>query len=519
LTLLPIQFRLRLRSEQVRPAAAMAVIVLFTILVRAPFNSNSGVDEAFYLVVGRQWLHGMPPYAGTFDVKPPLLFLLMAAAEALFGFTLWAAKALTTAAVATAACGLYLFGRRFTGEIAGSAAAALYIVSALTLGGTLSPAELIMAPFTTFGMLTGLAAVLDRNRIRLPSLLLSGLLFGAAACIKHTAVFQAAPLALGLLLNHQGPARWKTFITFAAGACIVPLGFACYFSAIGHLGDFFEDAAISAIRRAGVGYMPWGKAARLMIAGMITVLPVLAMAGIFWAERRDLRNHPAYPSFRFLGAWTAGILLGIVVSKGMFFVYALPLLQPFCLAAGGFVQHVLGRIKSPGRRRFVRIGAVAAAALYTLLVVSHLFLTGGSSVKAAEAAAVLMAREGRRAGDRILVVDRDLPVYLAAGIEPPLSIFHPLHLLCDFPLKEAETALADSIGSNPAFVVMADAPVTVPCENRGRRAAVEARLAQDYCVLGRFESSITDWPGPFTVFGLKERRGTGSAACASSSVR
>ena len=249
----------------------MAAIIFLAILVRRPFNSNSGVDEAFYLVVGRQWLNGTPPYAGTFDVKPPLLFLLMAAAEALFGFTLWAAKALATAAVATTACGLYLFGRRFTGELAGAAAAILYIVSALTLGGTFSPAELIMAPFTTFGMLTGLAAVFGRSRSELPTLLLSGLLFGAAACVKQTALFEAAALGAALALSRQGGARLRAFGAFATGLGAVPIGFAMYFLAIGHLGDLINDAGISAIRRAGAGYLPWGKAFELLLIGTLAV--------------------------------------------------------------------------------------------------------------------------------------------------------------------------------------------------------------------------------------------------------
>src|SRR5271166_3035452 len=97
------------RSRTSQCLAALLTIVCFAVLVRAPFNANVGVDEAFYLVVGRQWLHGTPPYAGAFDVKPTLLFLLMAAAQALLGSGLFAAKALATAAAATTACGLYLF--------------------------------------------------------------------------------------------------------------------------------------------------------------------------------------------------------------------------------------------------------------------------------------------------------------------------------------------------------------------------------------------------------------------------
>ncbi len=110
-----------------RPVAIMAGLTACAVLVRLPFLFNTGVDEAFYLVVGRQWLEGMPPYAHSFDVKPPLLFALMAAAEAAFGPSLLAAKALAMASVSATAYALFLFGGRFLSERAGVTAALLYI--------------------------------------------------------------------------------------------------------------------------------------------------------------------------------------------------------------------------------------------------------------------------------------------------------------------------------------------------------------------------------------------------------
>jgi hypothetical protein len=164
----------------------MAGVTACAVLVRLPYLFNTGVDEAFYLVVGRQWLEGMPPYAYSFDVKPPLLFALMAAAETVFGPSLLAAKALAMASVTGTAFALYLFGRRFLSERAGVTAALLYILSSLSLGGAFSPAELIMAPFTIFGMLLGFSAVLARRRPPIWPLLAAGFCLGAAASVKHS---------------------------------------------------------------------------------------------------------------------------------------------------------------------------------------------------------------------------------------------------------------------------------------------------------------------------------------------
>ncbi len=493
------------------PAAVAAGLAILTILVRTPFNSNSGTDEAFYLVVGRQWLHGVPPYAGSFDVKPPLLFLLMAGSEALLGPSLIASKALATAAAAITACGLYLFGLRYLSALAGAAAAIFYTFSSLTLGSTFSTAEAFMAPFTTFGMLFGLAALPERRRLHITALLASGLLCGAAACIKQTAVFTAVPLVLALLFSGRRSSRLEAAATFAAGFCAVPLGFALYFLAIGHFGELINDVILTAIRRAGTAYSyrPWGGAFGMLMGGMATVLPIIVMAGIFWVERRPLRGHQVYPSIQFIAAWAGAASLGVLVTREMAIIYALPVLQPLCLAAGGFVQYVLGRIEPQRRRWLFRTGALASAVLYSSYLATPIYLAGGSEVKAAEAAAALMLRQGKRPEDRILVVDRDLLVYVTSGAEPPLSVFHPLHLLCDFPMKEARSALADSMKTKPPFVILADPPVALGCEERSRREAIEVQLSQDYCELGHFESSVTAWPGSFTVFELKERLDAG----------
>jgi len=256
-----------------RPAAIMAGLTACAVLVRLPFLSDAGSDECFYLVVARQWLEGMPPYANAFDVKPPLLFALLAVAEALFGPTLLAAKALIIATVSATACALYLFGRRFLGELSGVAAALFYIVASLTLGGTFSPAELIMAPFTAFGMLAGFAAI---TRLRPPMLLvaLAGVLLGAAACVKQTVIFEALPLAAFLVFQRPPGDGLKALTSLAAGCLVVPAGFALLFFAEGHFGALFKDVVLSAAGRMDTGYVPWSEAVtRFAIELMLVAAP------------------------------------------------------------------------------------------------------------------------------------------------------------------------------------------------------------------------------------------------------
>jgi Dolichyl-phosphate-mannose-protein mannosyltransferase len=487
--------------------AVMAALAALAMLVRAPFNSNVGVDEAFYLVIGRQWLDGSPLYAGSLDVKPPLLFLLMALAEAVFGPALFAAKALSTAAVAATSCGLYLFGRAFFGGLAGAVAAILYIFSGLNLGGTFSPAELVMAPFTTFGMLAGAAAFFRRGRAADLPLLTSGLLFGAAACIKQTALFEALAFALAWFFAAPEKARWRTLGCFAAGLYIVPSGFALYFAAIGHFGDFIGMAAISAFQRpAASDVPPWSQALLRMAFELILVFPVGVMAALFWAARGTIAPGRGSAVLPFVAAWTAGTLTGLISARALIDFYALTALQPLCLTAGMFAGHTLGRFQYPIRRWAWRLAAIGASLYFFAWSASSLYFVPGETLTASEAAASVMRQAGLGPDDRILVADRDLILYVSARADPPGAIFHPLQLLCDFPLPGAETAFADSLNGNPAFIAVADPAFKLNCERPERRAMLQVRLASDYCRLGRFGSVATRGkPGAFVLYGLRKR--------------
>lgn len=502
--------------------AVVAALAALAMLVRAPFNTNVGVDEAFYLVIGRQWLEGSPLYAGSLDVKPPLLFLLMALSEAAFGPALFAAKALSTIAVAATACGLYLFGRSFLGGLAGAVAAILYIFSGLNLGGTFSPAELIMAPFTTFGMLAGAAAFFRRGRAAGLALLTSGLLLGAAACIKQTAMFEALAFALAWFFCAPEKVRWRTLGCFAAGLSIAPSAFALYFAAIGHFGDFVGMAAISALQRpAASDVPPWSQALLRMAFELILVFPVGVMAALFWAARRTIAPGRSSAVLPFVAAWTAGTLTGLISARALIDFYALTALQPLCLAAGMFAGHTLGRFQSPIRRWAWRLALIGASLSFFTWSASSLYFAAGETLTASEAAASVMRQAGLAPDDRILVADRDLILYVSAGADPPAAIFHPLQLLCDFPLPGAATAFAGSLNADPAFIAVADPPFMLNCERPERRAMLQARLTRDYCPLGRFGSVATRGrPGAFILYGLKSRLAAlGTLRCEPSNSR
>ena len=489
-------------SGFLRLVAIMAGLTACAVLTRFPFLYNTGVDEAFYLVVGRQWLEGMTPYAYSFDVKPPLLFALTAGAEFVFGANLFAAKALAMVSVSATACALYVFGRRFLGVSAGVTAALLYIVSSLTLGGTFSPAELTMAPFTAFGMLLGCLAALTQIRPRLWLLLAAGLCLGAAACVKQTALFEALALAAFLFVGRPLTGGLKSVVLLAAGFLVVPLGFAFYFLADGHFAAFFADAVIAAVGRVSVFYLGWNETLTGLLLGLMLMLPVIILAAAAWVFPGGSKSSV----LPFVGAWTAGALGGVLATRAALVIYFLPLLPPLCLMAGAFVQHWGTRI--PGRKRLVMAAAITAVAAYSAFFTAPLFFAGRDNLASAHEAAAAMRGAGLKSDDRILVADRDLIVYLASGANPPKVVFHPLHLLCGFPLPDNANALADSLKSRPAFIVEANPLYARACEIPERRLLLDGALSRDYCQLGQFRNTLTGaGSGSLVVFGLKERAG------------
>jgi hypothetical protein len=63
-------------------------ILLFTIALNIPTFVFDDADDAFYVEVAHRWVQGLPPYIGSFDIKGPGFFAILAFAEALLGPTL-----------------------------------------------------------------------------------------------------------------------------------------------------------------------------------------------------------------------------------------------------------------------------------------------------------------------------------------------------------------------------------------------------------------------------------------------
>jgi hypothetical protein len=496
-------------AARLRTVAWLAVLAGLVALVRWPFRDVIGEDEAFFLVVGHQWTLGVAPYVGSYDVKPPGLFALVAMAERLFGYGPAAIKWLEAGAVWTTASVIFAFGRRHIATGAGLIGAGFYVVASLDLGGASFPAELIASALASAGMLAGWSAVRGAKSSAI-GCAVAGLLLGAAMTVKQPAVFEAAALVLATFV--AAPARrWRLCAVEVAAMAAAPLGLAAFYALSGHFDVFLADAVFGAAGRTRGDNLGWGDAVLRLAPTLKPVAPLLALGLLTWAQRRRLRDLTAFPSLRFLALWLAGACAGVLAAKAMYDHYYLTLLPPLALLAGCFIERLPISLTDVRWRAGLRGVLIVATVAYLLASPWPLLATAPGEVAAAQQIAAQARALGQRPEDRMLVVNRRLAVYLFAGAEPSAAIFHPMQLLCPFPQFGARDPLTAAFVARPAFVVLADPAINMVCELPQRRQELSAFLARDYCAVGQsaaFGSSGA--PDRLTLFVRRDRAG---AAC------
>jgi hypothetical protein len=373
----------------------------------------------------------------------------------------------------------------------------------------MAPPELLASAFVALGVMVGWGAMADA-RPRLGAAALAGLLMGAALSVKQPAVFEAAALGLAVLVAAPWRARVPGLVAYVLSGALVPLGFAAYYAASGHLDALVNDAVLGAAGRMKGDDLTWGDAIARAPGMLKPVLPLVLGAALVWAERRRLSAAASWPATRMVAIWLAGAAVGILAVKAMYDHYYLTLLAPLCLLAGVW----LSQLSLAPRWRLATQGVLAAATLaFFAWQFAPLIAPAAGQTAAERQMADALRGLGERPGDRIFVVSRDLPVYVLAGAEPPGPVFHPQQLLCPYPRLAGADPVAAAFGTRPTFVVLPAPETHMVCEMAARRQEVAAALARDYCPLARSARfTVGGAPDDLTLYGRRDRF---AAACRS----
>ncbi|MCE1237639.1 MAG: hypothetical protein LWW93_14915 [Hyphomicrobiales bacterium] len=487
-----------------RLVAIFAVALVWTTLLRWPTLGRISEDEAFFVIVGRDWLAGFPPYAHAWDVKPPGLFLLTAFAEAGFGPTFAAIKALTIVAVAATATTLGGLATRHVSRPVGAWAFFVYPVASLFASGDTMPAILVQAPFVALAFFALFEARRGRAIVRL---FLSGLAIGAAGMIKQTAIFEAAALvALAGLWEiggggGRGRAVARAIAAIGVGAMVAPLAFAAWFAAQGLFTAFFDGAVIGAAGRLSGDPMVAAGSREMVRLGLFDAigrlpaqirpcLGLTVLATLAWMRRRRLAPAIDAAWFPATLVWFAAALAGVVAVKAMYDNYIHTALAPLTLAAGVFVFHgieIAGRLG----RRIGQIAASAAVAAPSLLLPMPLAYEP-VDMEGVRAAAAIVRAAGGAGQDELLAPRRGLPLNVETGSFPTVRWVHHMHLMCDLPTSDGVDPLATALAARPRFLAIADPTRAMVCERRDRIDELVRTLA-DYRSIGTGRGPRDSW--------------------------
>lgn len=330
-------------SELERPGRWLVVVAVLSLLWRLPslFDPPWVNDEGTYFAIAQAMAHGYRLYAGVWENKPPLLYLVYAAVYHLFGPSLLAMRLL--AAILTVGLVLLTYRLAILWVDRCQAAAAAFLTGLLCgvpfLEGTTANAEIFLAFFAAAGMAFGL------RHHALPA----GLCLGLAALFKVVAGFDALALALWLLAY-----RRREFPAYLAGA-VLPLALTLLLAAHFHLlAAMLRDAFLYDLGYVGRGNgTPWLLAVKVLALLAITV----------WLWRRP---------FPYL--WLVYALAGALVSGRVFGHYFLEVVVPLVLSlalATRAHRRPLRRSLVGLAAAFVLGAAVSAAAGWVLAATGH----------------------------------------------------------------------------------------------------------------------------------------------------
>ena len=319
-------------------------------------------DEGEFGYIAQELLRGAPMYETAYTQKLPGTYLVYALVLSVFGQTLQAIHLGLLLANAAIMALLFLLLRRTHNGLAGSIAALVFGITAMSPGllGFAAHATIFVALFATGGLYLLLLA---RERDRAALYLASGLCFGLAFLMKQSGVF-FAPLALAALVAD----RWTTqprrlgrialqALTFAAGAAAPILLTFAYYLAIGKFSAFW----FWTVQFAGefAGQVGRAEALKFLLEGTrdatagFEILWILSVVGLGALLRDSALGRTRVFYLAFL---VAGVL---AIVPGFYFTnhYYLTALPAVALLVGA-----LGSGRGPARRRSLVAGVWALTA-------------------------------------------------------------------------------------------------------------------------------------------------------------
>jgi len=306
------------------------VILLFIVLIlRIPsfFEPYYYGDEMIYLTLGQGIRQGVPLYSGLHDNKPPILYLIAAAAGNLVWFKIFLAITGIVAIVFFAKIVKHLFANNTKVQRLATLIFAL-LTTLPFLEGNIANAENFMMAFSLPAFY-----LLLTKKLKAENLMLAGFLFGLSSLTKIPALFDLPVVIVFWLISRQFKFK-KTLWILVGFLTPIALSFLWFFSQ-GALADYLRAAFLENIGyvsswRPGdvqksflVRNLPFFIRAALVLVGLATLFKfhkrltppfILASVWTLLALFAATLSERPYPHYLLQTAAPASILLGILLA-------------------------------------------------------------------------------------------------------------------------------------------------------------------------------------------------------------
>lgn len=458
----------------------IAGLLALVLLVRLPSFLPAAIDwdESLFALIARAMLEGHLPYVAVYDTKPLGPFIEIAASMAIFGRSLFAVRAAGLLSVLASTLLLRALARAAgLSRAAAFAAAGLYAAFSVTLGGTATDTEILLAPFTIAAALVAARAQACTDPAgRLRAAAGMGLLVGLATWMKYVPALPGSALFAMLLLAWAWrQPRPRTVLgpglAFVAAAALPTLASGLAYLLAGQWQAFwFCNFGMM----AGYARLPGLSPYYSLVRYVDLTFPLLLLAALGVARRRRQTLPPLATLL-----WFAAELAAAAAPRKFWMHYFLMTLPPLCLLAAMAID------RAPGRHGLSRMALVVGLAA-GLWVVG---LQGWKQVEAGpgpERRAAALIRQAQPTGASLWVVNADPMLYLLSGAAVPTRFPFPPDLLGH------EAALIPADPDGELSRIMAAAPEIVVTDPGGwtyldhaRRARIEAFIAGHYRLAAR----------------------------------
>lgn len=458
----------------------MAALVLWVGVTHAGFLATEVVDwdESTFVLVAAEVLDGRLPYVPLFDIKPPMIFFLLAGTMAAFGESMLVVRLFGIACVLASAIAAFAIARRWVDPVsAGLAAFMLVAVTAAFNGGTVF-SEL---PATAFLMAASWLLIARSDRPWTAAA--AGLLLSLAVLTRTNLAVVAAASGFWLVCRRRPfGARVRAGATFAFAGALPVVAIVLLYWRAGALAELrhalidvnmaFLDHTVDPLRQLRTLARPWLRMIepeRPLEALTFGLFALGVAAGLAAAARTMLRGERCESrETALLLLLGAAIFASILVSDrrafGHYLLQLLPMGMVLCALGLSWVRRVAGWGSWGG-------GGLFAAAV--LLCCGWAFWqTAPSAVRfatdprgAVDAFPIRRAARAiakvREPGEQIWALDRHL-IYWYLDAHPPWPIAHPSNVTKAWLVESLAAAgfippgspLAAAMAARPAWLVM-----------------------------------------------------------------